>query len=85
MAAQAAAEKSLELADSRAVGLRQRIELLSRQLEEVESQERGSRRVRHRCWPWGVLTASATNNVNNRARNIRLIIPEMQALLHYSV
>ncbi|PON51730.1 ATP-binding protein [Parasponia andersonii] len=78
MAAQAAAEKSLQLADGRSAGLRERIEELTRQLEEAESRERSSRRVRHICWPWRVLT----NNVNNRMQNVRRMIPEMQAFLH---
>ncbi|XP_030506983.2 uncharacterized protein At3g49055 isoform X1 [Cannabis sativa] len=42
MAAQAAAEKSLQLADCRSAGLRERIEELSRKLEEAETRERHS-------------------------------------------
>ncbi|XP_050225332.1 uncharacterized protein At3g49055 [Mercurialis annua] len=69
MAAQAAAEKSLQLADSRSVVLQQRVEELRRQLEEAESRERSRRKVRHICcWPW-------------RAR----MVPEMQPLLHHSL
>ncbi|KAL6127142.1 hypothetical protein ACLB2K_075185 [Fragaria x ananassa] len=62
MAAHAAAEKSLQLADSRAAGLRNRIEELSRQVEEAESRERHSRRVRHICWPWRSLKVNPANN-----------------------
>ncbi|KAI4351711.1 hypothetical protein L6164_006042 [Bauhinia variegata] len=46
MAAQAAAERSLQLADSRAVGLRQQIEQLTKQLEEAEKRERNSHKIR---------------------------------------
>ncbi|XP_061997253.1 uncharacterized protein At3g49055 [Rosa rugosa] len=77
MAAHAAAEKSLQLADSRAAGLRTRIEELTRQLEEADSRERNSRRVRHICWPWRSFKV-------NPANNVRRLLPEMQALLNYS-
>lgn len=54
MAARDAAEKSLRLADLRATRLRDRVEELSRQLEEFET--RADLRVRHGsryvCWPW---------------------------------
>lgn len=79
MAAHAAAEKSLQLADSRAAGLRARIEELSRQLEEAESRERNSRRVRHICWPWRSLKLNPANNAH-----VKRLLPEMQALLNYS-
>ncbi|KAK0597156.1 hypothetical protein LWI29_022314 [Acer saccharum] len=87
MAAQAAAEKSLQLADSRAAGLREQIEQLTKQLEEAESKERSRLKVRHICWPWRVLrlNATANNNTNNRTQNVRRMLPEMQALLHSSV
>ncbi|PRQ60124.1 hypothetical protein RchiOBHm_Chr1g0377801 [Rosa chinensis] len=77
MAAHAAAEKSLQLADSRAAGLRTRIEELTKQLEEADSRERNSRRVRHICWPWRSFKV-------NPANNVRRLLPEMQALLNYS-
>ncbi|KAM5557374.1 uncharacterized protein ABKV19_024649 [Rosa sericea] len=77
MAAHAAAEKSLQLADSRAAGLRTRIEELTRQLEEADSRERNSRRVRHICWPWRSFKV-------NPANNVRRLLPEMQALLNYN-
>ncbi|KAF4400222.1 hypothetical protein G4B88_019431 [Cannabis sativa] len=82
MAAQAAAEKSLQLADSRSAGLRERIEELSRQLEEAETRERHSHRVRHICWPWQILKAHAANVNNNRVRDARRMIPQMQAFHH---
>lgn len=54
MAARDAAEKSLRLADSRASRLRDRLEELTRQLEEFENREdlRGQNRPRYVCWPW---------------------------------
>ncbi|OWM76136.1 uncharacterized protein At3g49055 [Punica granatum] len=55
MAARDAAEKSLRLADLRASRLRDRVEELTHQLEESESQ-RDARRSRNGpryvCWPW---------------------------------
>lgn len=55
MAARDAAEKSLRLADSRASRLRDRVEELTRQLEEFENREdlrRGLGGPRYVCWPW---------------------------------
>ncbi|KAM0946977.1 putative transcription factor bZIP family [Dioscorea sansibarensis] len=54
MSARDAAEKSLRLADIRATRLRERIEELTRQLEESENQHDLRNRNRHRyvCWPW---------------------------------
>ncbi|XP_022776196.1 paramyosin-like [Durio zibethinus] len=54
MAARDAAEKSLRLADMRASSLRERVEELSRQLEEFETREdlRGRNGYRYVCWPW---------------------------------
>ncbi|KAJ6898291.1 leucine-rich repeat-containing protein [Populus alba x Populus x berolinensis] len=54
MAAREAAEKSLSLADMRASRLRDRIEELSHQLEELETREdsTGRNRPRYVCWPW---------------------------------
>ncbi|KAJ0010246.1 hypothetical protein Pint_34449 [Pistacia integerrima] len=54
MSARDAAEKSLRLADVRASRLRDRVEELSRQLEEYETREdsRGRNRTRYVCWPW---------------------------------
>ncbi|XP_015888623.3 uncharacterized protein At3g49055 [Ziziphus jujuba] len=80
MAAQAAAEKSLQLADNTAAGLRERVEELSKQLEEAESQDRNRHKIRHLCWPWRALKLS-TATTYNRAKNVRRMLPEMQALL----
>jgi hypothetical protein len=54
MAARDAAEKSLRMADLRATRLRDRVEELSRQLEEFENREdsTGRRGPRYVCWPW---------------------------------
>ncbi|KAG4208448.1 hypothetical protein ERO13_A03G132500v2 [Gossypium hirsutum] len=54
MAARDAAEKSLKLADMRASRLRERVEELTRQLEEFETREdsRGRNGPRYVCWPW---------------------------------
>ncbi|KAK6242183.1 hypothetical protein QQP08_005865 [Theobroma cacao] len=54
MGARDAAEKSLRLADMRASRLRDRVEELSRQLEEFETREdsRGRNGSRYVCWPW---------------------------------
>ncbi|KAJ4706005.1 putative ATP binding protein [Melia azedarach] len=85
MTAQAAAETSLQLADSRAAGLCEQIEKLTKQLEEAESKERSRNKVRHICWPWRVFRLSTANNTNGRVRNVKRMLPEMQALLHYNV
>ncbi|KAL6320642.1 hypothetical protein AAG906_008642 [Vitis piasezkii] len=82
MAAQAAAERSLQLADSRAAELHERIEELTRQLEEAESRDRNRLRVRHVCWPWRALKVNPASNTNTRVGNVRRMLPEMQALLH---
>ncbi|KAF3432966.1 hypothetical protein FNV43_RR24068 [Rhamnella rubrinervis] len=81
MAAQAAADESLQLADRRTAGLRERVEELSRQLEEAENQEQSRRKVRHICWPWRLFKLSTADSANNRVRNVRRMLPEMQALL----
>ncbi|XP_023530299.1 myosin-3-like [Cucurbita pepo subsp. pepo] len=55
MAARDAAEKSLRLADVRASRLRERVEELTRQLEELDKREdsrRGLNGSRYVCWPW---------------------------------
>lgn len=84
MAAQAAAERSLQLADSRVAGFLERIEELTRQLEEADSRgERSNRRrVRYICWPWRALRV---NPAATRTRNVRRMLPEMEALLHYNI
>ncbi|XP_043716564.1 uncharacterized protein At3g49055 [Telopea speciosissima] len=82
MAAQAAAERSLQLADSRAAGLHERIEELTRQLDEADRRgEQNSRhRVRHICWPWH---AFRVNSAGMRGRNVKRMLPEMEALMHF--
>lgn len=55
MAARDAAEKSLRLADIRATRLRERVEEVTRQLEELDTRETsrsGLSRPRYICWPW---------------------------------
>ncbi|KAK7318676.1 hypothetical protein RJT34_03381 [Clitoria ternatea] len=54
MAARDAAEKSLKLADLRSSRLRERVEELTHQLEDLENREdsRGRNRPRYVCWPW---------------------------------
>ncbi|KAK9090281.1 hypothetical protein Sjap_023458 [Stephania japonica] len=54
MSARDAAEKSLRLADLRSSRLRERLEELSRQLEESDTREGSNERTRPRyiCWPW---------------------------------
>lgn len=55
MAARDAAEKSLRLADVRSSRLRERVEELTRQLEQLENREdsrRGLNGHRYVCWPW---------------------------------
>ncbi|KAK7343694.1 hypothetical protein VNO77_12644 [Canavalia gladiata] len=82
IAAQEAAERSLQLADSRAVELRQQVEELTRQLEEAEKRERNSHKVRRICWPWQLFKLSYVNNANTRVGNAKRMLPEMQALIH---
>lgn len=55
MGARDAAEKSLRLADMRATRLRDRVEELTRQLDELDTRETsrgGLSRSRYVCWPW---------------------------------
>lgn len=54
MAAREAAEKSLRLADIRASRLRDRVEELTHQLENLDNKEDSQNRTRARyvCWPW---------------------------------
>ncbi|CAK9160927.1 unnamed protein product [Ilex paraguariensis] len=86
MAAQAASEKSLQLADNRAAQLQERIEELTRQSEEAEKREPSKhRRIRHICWPWRALKLNPANGTNINIRNVKRMLPEMQALLHSSV
>ncbi|KAJ8771480.1 hypothetical protein K2173_026657 [Erythroxylum novogranatense] len=80
--AQAAAERSLQLADSRSAELRDRIEELTKQLEEAEAKERSRHKVRHICWPWRPLKINSATTANSRFHNVKRMLPEMQALLH---
>ncbi|XP_020527260.1 uncharacterized protein At3g49055 isoform X1 [Amborella trichopoda] len=82
MAAQEAAERSLDLADSRSAELRDRIEELSRQVEEAEGRaERGARRkVRYVCWPWRALRVFGPPG--RGGPTWRRVLPDMEALLH---
>ncbi|XP_056694307.1 uncharacterized protein At3g49055 isoform X2 [Spinacia oleracea] len=89
MAAQSAAEKSLQLADSRTAGLRQRIEELTRQLEEEDENRQKNnnrrRRMRRICWPWLALNSANSTNNNTRVLDLdirRRVRPEMQTFLH---
>ncbi|CAK8573485.1 unnamed protein product [Lathyrus sativus] len=81
IAAQEAAERSLQLADSRGVELRRRIEELTRQVEEAEKRERSSRKVRRFCWPWQVFRLSSSNIADSRIGNSKRMLPEMQSFL----
>ncbi|KAF6157522.1 hypothetical protein GIB67_004460 [Kingdonia uniflora] len=66
MAARDAAEKSLRLADLRSSRLSERLEELSRQVEE--SDPRGDSRLRDRqryaCWPWQLLGINFIRSAN---------------------
>ncbi|XP_024930165.3 uncharacterized protein At3g49055 [Ziziphus jujuba] len=73
MAAQSAADKSLQLANSTAAGLRKRVEELSKQLEEAESRDRNRRKARHICGPWGALKLS-TATMKNKVKNVRRML-----------
>ncbi|KAL2324547.1 hypothetical protein Fmac_023605 [Flemingia macrophylla] len=79
--AQEAAERSLQLADTRAVGLRRQVEELTRQLEEAEKRERNSHKVRRLCWPWQLFKLRFGNIANTRVENTKRMLPEMQALI----
>lgn len=81
IAAQEAAERSLQLADRRVAVLHARIEELTKELEAADERERPKKiRVRHICWPWRALKFSTANTTTNR--NVKQLLPEMQALLH---
>ena len=68
MAAQEAAERSLQLADSRAAGLR----------------EWSRHKIRHICWSWRILKVNPASSASSRVQNVRRMLPEMQTLLHNS-
>nr|TKW11772.1 hypothetical protein SEVIR_6G255000v2 [Setaria viridis] len=88
MAAQAAADACLKLADRRSAGLQRRIEELTRQIEQEDAhgrKERGStrRRLRYICWPWQqlqVISASCQARTWFVDQNGRLL-PRTEALL----
>ncbi|KAG6491417.1 hypothetical protein ZIOFF_052759 [Zingiber officinale] len=70
MAARDAAEKSLKLADMRSTRLRERLEELTRQLEESENQDNFQSRNSYRyvCWPWQWLGLNAVRYDQNDVR-----------------
>ncbi|XP_048326797.2 uncharacterized protein At3g49055-like [Ziziphus jujuba] len=72
-AAQATAEKSLQLADSTAARLHERVEELSKQLEEAESRYRNRYKLRNICWPWRTLKLS-TATMNNIVKNVKRML-----------
>lgn len=74
--AQEAAERSLKLADARAVELRRRVEELTRQLEETDKCENNIHKVRRICWPWQFFRLA-----NTRVGNAKRMLPEMQSLI----
>ncbi|CAN4087733.1 unnamed protein product [Withania somnifera] len=81
IAAREAAERSLQLADSRATELRKQIEELTRQLEAAEKKERvNRRRIRHVCLPWRALKLCTTTD-SSGVRNVTRMLPEMQAFI----
>ncbi|GJN15439.1 hypothetical protein PR202_gb02354 [Eleusine coracana subsp. coracana] len=88
MAAQAAADACLKLADSRSAGLQQRIEELTRQIEGEDpngrkEKEISRRKIRYVCWPWQqlrVISASSRARTWFVDQNGRLL-PRAEALL----
>ncbi|KAJ9549436.1 hypothetical protein OSB04_021979 [Centaurea solstitialis] len=74
MAARDAAERSLRLADSRATRLRDRVEELTRQLEQLDTRETSSglrSGPRYVCWPWQWLGLSAVGSHHPRNPNMQ--------------
>ncbi|KAM3353828.1 hypothetical protein ACQJBY_024799 [Aegilops geniculata] len=92
MAAQAAADACLKLADSRSAGLQQRIEELTRQIEQEDTHARkgrdsARRRIRYACWPWQqlqVISASSRAKTWFVDQNGRLL-PRTEALLQIRI
>ncbi|KAF7045724.1 hypothetical protein CFC21_054804 [Triticum aestivum] len=92
MAAQAAADACLKLADSRSAGLQQRIEELTRQIEQEDTHARkgrdsARRRIRYACWPWQrlrVISASSRARTWFVDQNGRLL-PRTEALLQMRI
>ena len=96
VAAQAAAEASLQLADSRSAVLRERIEELMKQVEEADRSKKewsgsGRRKLRHVYWPWRALKLTLASRTGVGGRSVaswvgtrnRRMMPEMEALLHF--
>uniref|UniRef100_A0A453QNR9 Uncharacterized protein n=1 Tax=Aegilops tauschii subsp. strangulata TaxID=200361 RepID=A0A453QNR9_AEGTS len=92
MAAQAAADACLKLADSRSAGLQQRIEELTRQIEQEDTHARkgrdsARRRIRYACWPWQrlrVISASSRARTWFVDQNGRLL-PRTEAPLQMRI
>lgn len=86
MVARDTAEKSLKLADMRSTRLRERLEELTRQLEESENQDFRSRNnYRYVCWPWQWLGLNAVRyhqtDVPQGNDEMELLEPLMQGTL----
>ncbi|XP_058093696.1 uncharacterized protein LOC131239835 [Magnolia sinica] len=80
MAARDAAEKSLRLADLRASRLRERVEELTRQVEESDNRDDlgNQSRQRYVCWPWEWLGLNFVGNpaqVNQGSNEMELSEP----------
>ncbi|KAK4734551.1 hypothetical protein R3W88_008812 [Solanum pinnatisectum] len=76
-----AAERSLQLADSRATELRKQIEELTRHLEVAEKKERiNRRRPRHVCWPMRALKFCPATNTTG-IRNVTQMLPEIHTFV----
>ncbi|KAM3207385.1 hypothetical protein ACQJBY_062551 [Aegilops geniculata] len=92
MAAQAAADACLKLADSRSAGLQQIIEELTRQIEQEDTHARkgrdsSRRRIRYACWPWQrlrIISASSRARTWFVDQNGRLL-PRTEALLQIRI
>ncbi|KAJ3693041.1 hypothetical protein LUZ60_012136 [Juncus effusus] len=88
MAAQSAAETCLRLADSRSASLTDRIEELTKQLEELEEERwKSKRRVRRVCWPcqgFGIPRA-AIRVASWRFVGNQRSMPQMEALLRLKI
>ncbi|XP_042401256.1 uncharacterized protein At3g49055-like [Zingiber officinale] len=87
MVARDAAEKSLKLADMRSSRLRERLEELTRQLEESENLDdfRSRNNYRYVCWPWQWLGLNAVRyhqpDVPQGNNEMELSEPLMQGTL----
>lgn len=87
MVARDTAEKSLKLADMRSTRLRERLEELTRQLEESENPDDfwSSNNYRYVCWPWQWLGLNAVRyhqtDVPQGNNEMELLEPLMQGTL----